>query len=260
MVFGEFVQTFEGSDYTMNKRTIDVIELGPNGNLQGGTRCFRLSTCRILSRQACDVHILKWPDSAFAALILSTGQNAIDTAVTGAEEGNNGVVNNDEENLSSEDEHANDINGNSEDKHDDEINGNSEDKHEAEINENSKDEHEDEINGNVDVSSPEDEDQGEESEVELVVQENSSREDDGREEMSQVVSVALENRADEVDPLPTTRSGRTYKPYDWAKNFPETAHTQYREGAEGTWSRPCYIDNTSSMVKRLSTGMFYQDS
>ncbi len=57
------------------------------------------------------------------------------------------------------------------------------------------------------------------------MQENSSREDEGGEETSQVESVALENRADEEDPLPTTRSGRTYKPYGWAKHFPETAHT-----------------------------------
>jgi len=83
------------------------------------------------------------------------------------------------------------------------------------------------------------------------VPENPSREDDDKEETSQVESVAPENRADEVDPLPTTRSGRTYKPYDWAKHFPETAHTQYREGAEGTWSRPYYIDATNNMIKRL---------
>jgi len=274
VVFGEFVQTFEGSDNTMNKRTIDAIALGPNGNLQGGIRCFSLSTGKILSRQACDVHILKWPDSAIhrinfinrkqksvKGLKFGNRQNAIDAAVTGAEVGNNGDVNNDEEILSSEDEHADDVNGNREDEHEDEI-GNSEDEHEDEINGNSEDEHEAEINDNVDAdnSSPEDGDEGEESEVELVVQENSSRKDEDGEKTSQVESVALENRADEVDPLPTTRSRRTYKPYDWAKHFPETAHTQYREGAEGTWSRSYYIDNTSSMVKRLSTSMFYQDS
>ena len=54
---------------------------------------------------------------------------------------------------------------------------------------------------------------------------------------------------------------RKMKVYDWAKHFPETVHTQYREGAEGTWSRPYYIRDTSgSMIKRLSTGIFYQDS
>ncbi len=94
---------------------------------------------------------------------------------------------------------------------------------------NSEDEHDDEITGDVDAdnSSPEDEDEGEESEVELVAQENSCREDEDGEETSQLESVAPENRADEVDPLPTTRSRSTYKPYDWAKLFPETAHTQY---------------------------------
>ena len=68
VVFGEFVQTFEGSDNTMNKRTIDAIALGPNG----GIRCYSLSTCRILSRQACDVHILKWPDSAIRRISIES--------------------------------------------------------------------------------------------------------------------------------------------------------------------------------------------
>ena len=132
-----------------------------------------------------------------------------------------GIEYTDDNESNSVDEHEDEIN---EDEQEDEINDNSKDAAEAEINENSEDEHEDEINGNIDASSPEDEEDVEKSEVELVVQENSSKENEDGEETSQVESVALENRADEVDPLPTTRSGRTYKPYDWAKHFPEKLH------------------------------------
>jgi len=51
-------------------------------------------------------------------------QNAIDAAVTGAEvrhyaSGNNGNVDDDDENLSSEDGHEDEINGNSDDKYED---------------------------------------------------------------------------------------------------------------------------------------------
>jgi len=211
------------------------------------------------------VHILKWPDSAIRrinfidrkqksvkGLKIGNRQHAIDAAVTGAEvrhytSGNNGNVDDDDEIMSSEDEHEGDINGNSDDEYEDEINE-------------SKSSPEDEYEDDEDNSSPKDEDEDEASEVESVAPENPSREDDDEEETSQVESVAPENRVDEVDPLPTTRSGRTYKPYDWPKLFPETAHTQYREGAEGTWSHPYYIDDTNNMIKRLSTGTLYQDS
>jgi len=33
VIFGEFLQMYEGSDNTMKARTIDDIALGPNGNL-----------------------------------------------------------------------------------------------------------------------------------------------------------------------------------------------------------------------------------
>jgi len=211
------------------------------------------------------VHILKWPDSAIRrinfinrkqksvkGLKFGNRQNAIYAAVTGAEvryytSGNNGNVDDDDEILSSEDEHEDDINGNSDDELEDEINEN-------------KSSPEDEDEDDEENSSPEDEDEDEASEVESVAPDNPSREDDDEEETSQVESVAPENQADEVDPLPTTRSARTYKPYNWAKHFPETARTQYREGAEGTWLRPYYIDDKNNMMKRLSTCIFYQDS
>ena len=49
VIYGEFVQTYEGTDNTMNGRTIDAIALGPSSNLQGGIRCYSLVSGRILN-------------------------------------------------------------------------------------------------------------------------------------------------------------------------------------------------------------------
>ena len=43
-MFGEFMQTFEGSDNDIETRTADDIALSPNNNLQGGVRCFSLTS------------------------------------------------------------------------------------------------------------------------------------------------------------------------------------------------------------------------
>ena len=58
-----------------------------------------------------------------------------------------------------------------------------------------------------------------------------------------------------------TRSGRARKPYDWAKNFPETAHFQKDDvkTSNGSWLKPCYFDE-ESMVDKLSEGMCYHES
>ena len=80
------------------------------------------------------MHILKWPDSAIRrinyinrkqksvkGLKFGDRQSVIDAAVTGEEIGNNGDVNNDKENLSSEVEYTDHIDSNSVDEHEDEI-------------------------------------------------------------------------------------------------------------------------------------------
>ena len=51
VIFGEFVQTYEGTSNDMAPRCVDAIALGPNGNLQGGIRCFSLATGKVLQRQ-----------------------------------------------------------------------------------------------------------------------------------------------------------------------------------------------------------------
>ena len=64
VMFGEFVQTYEGTSNTMVPRTVDAIALGPSGNLQGGVHCFSLLTGRVLDRQWKDVEVHKMLQSA----------------------------------------------------------------------------------------------------------------------------------------------------------------------------------------------------
>ena len=52
----------------MTARTVDAIALGPNGNLQGGIRCFSLASRKILQRQWHDVEVFKMPISAISRI------------------------------------------------------------------------------------------------------------------------------------------------------------------------------------------------
>ena len=42
VIFGEYAQTYEGTDNTMKARTVGAIALGPTGNAQGGVNFFSL--------------------------------------------------------------------------------------------------------------------------------------------------------------------------------------------------------------------------
>ena len=64
VIFGEFVQTYEGTRNDMTARTVDALALGPNGNLQGGIRCFSLASGRVFQRQWQDVQVYEMPVSA----------------------------------------------------------------------------------------------------------------------------------------------------------------------------------------------------
>jgi len=68
VIFGEFVQTCEGTDNTMKARTVDALALGPNGNLQGGIRCYSLDSGKILQRGWKDVQVYKMPQSAISRI------------------------------------------------------------------------------------------------------------------------------------------------------------------------------------------------
>ena len=63
VIFGEYLQTFEGIRNDLTLRTIDALALGPNGNMQGGIRYYSLATGQVLQQQWRDVEILKMPVS-----------------------------------------------------------------------------------------------------------------------------------------------------------------------------------------------------
>ena len=56
VMFSEFVHVCEGNRDEMTPRSVDDLALEPNGNLQGGIRCFSLDTGRILKRRDASVH------------------------------------------------------------------------------------------------------------------------------------------------------------------------------------------------------------
>ena len=68
VIFGEYVDTYDETTNTMKSRTVTAIALGPNGNLQGGIRCYNLVTGKILSRSKHDYTKLKMPEDAILRL------------------------------------------------------------------------------------------------------------------------------------------------------------------------------------------------
>ena len=62
------MQTHEGTRNDVAPRCVDAIALGPNGNLQGGIRCFSLGTGKTLQRQWQDVAVYKIPVSVISCI------------------------------------------------------------------------------------------------------------------------------------------------------------------------------------------------
>jgi hypothetical protein len=61
VIFGEYAQTYEGTDNTNKERTVGAIALGPSGNLQGGVKIFSLDSGEILNRAKQDYNLLPMP-------------------------------------------------------------------------------------------------------------------------------------------------------------------------------------------------------
>ena len=59
VLYGEYLQTYKGTDNAMSQRIVDAIAMGPNSNLQGGIRYFSLDTGRILQQAWRDIMIYK---------------------------------------------------------------------------------------------------------------------------------------------------------------------------------------------------------
>ena len=64
VIFGEYAQTYEGTDNSMKSRTIGAIALGPTGNAQGGVNFFSLLSGRVLDRRIEDYDLLPMPADA----------------------------------------------------------------------------------------------------------------------------------------------------------------------------------------------------
>ena len=65
---GEYLHTYEGTTNTMRERTTSCLALGPSDNLQGGVRCYSLSTGKVLHRMKSDITIMKMPVDAIRRL------------------------------------------------------------------------------------------------------------------------------------------------------------------------------------------------
>ena len=59
VLYGEYLQTYKGTDNTISQRIVNAIAMGPNSNLQGGIRYFSLDTGRILQQAWHDIMIYK---------------------------------------------------------------------------------------------------------------------------------------------------------------------------------------------------------
>ena len=68
VIFGEYLHTYEGTTNTMKERTVTGLALWPSGNLQGGIRCYSLTTGKVLHRTFGDVRIMKMPTEAVRRL------------------------------------------------------------------------------------------------------------------------------------------------------------------------------------------------
>ena len=50
VVFGEYLQTYEGTHNDLTLHTINALVLGPNMNMQGSIRCYSLAIGQVLQR------------------------------------------------------------------------------------------------------------------------------------------------------------------------------------------------------------------
>ena len=265
VIFGEFLQTYEGARNDMTSRCVDAIALGPNGNLQGGIRCFSLSTGRVLQRQWQDVEAHKMPVSAISrinymckkqksvrGLKFGDRQNLINDAIsTGVEEGPDPLQTH---NIPYPHTPSNAI------QHDilieddsDEIN------EEASAVDQNADGIIDEV-GEVDAIDPSDVVNDNENMASGTAVENRNDEilDEQIDGDDSIASIDSDDEARAANRQRVTRSGRVSKPCDYKTNFPGTAHTQV-VGEDGRWLKPYYYDELS-MVDKLGSGIFCSNS
>ena len=262
VIYGEFVQTFEGSDNTMAPRTVDAIMMGPTGNLQGGVRCLSFEKGKVLNRQWNDVQNLKMPISAISrinfmakkqkavkGLKFGDHQNIIDHLIStvvdhdSAWYENQGTGHADkviQHDIEIEEAGNNNDPGESEDANS--VEDPKKTAEEATVGDTAHDEHD---------------------------ADNESYEGDNNDKSSQDNNeILVENQSEEIAPpgakddeigITVTRSGRVSRPYDYEKHFPETAHYQDSQGYKpGQWAKPYYYYE-EDMVEKIGRGLYYSD-
>ena len=67
-IYGEYMLTFEGTTNGMDSRTTGALAMGPSTNIQGGIRCYSLTTGKILHRLIKDCTLMKMPHTVLGRL------------------------------------------------------------------------------------------------------------------------------------------------------------------------------------------------
>ena len=67
-IYGEYMLTFEGTTNGMDSRTTGALAMGPSTNIQGGIRCYSLTTGKILHRLIKDCTLMKMPHTVLGRI------------------------------------------------------------------------------------------------------------------------------------------------------------------------------------------------
>ncbi|OEU17119.1 hypothetical protein FRACYDRAFT_237529 [Fragilariopsis cylindrus CCMP1102] len=233
VIFGEYIQTYECTTNTMERRTVCSIALGPTGNLQGGIRCFSLVTGRILQRDKNSFTPLKMPEDAILRM------------KTMAKKSVSGLKFGDRNNVATDLDSDAIITGVNDD--DDDI-----DEHPYDIQIDRED------NDDPPLQDP--------TPLDVHLETVNAEEDNDND--TQITGVAPENAADEVD-LPSdnedndnesvnsetrTRSGRVSRPHDKESEYPGIYYTDGKI-PDGRCIKPYYMDE--NYEQHLAAGTYY---
>ena len=259
LIYGEYVHTYEGTDNSMNKRTVGSVALKPSGNLQGGVRCYSLLTGRILHRTMPDITPLKMPQNAIRRINYIAKKQKAEQGLIFANR--NGIID-----------------------HDATITGVEEQQQRQQQQQQQQHQHQEDATDippyDIDfVHINDDDEHNEDADINITgVQDDSDNDVDEPDNESETNnSVAPENRADEVQPpneeegedsdsadepeeITRTRSGRVSKPYDYENSFPELYSENHlvRTSPNGKQLRPYYYDD--DLKQKLGKGVFISEA
>lgn len=259
VIFGEYVHTYDDTTNTMKSRTVGAIALGPNGNLQGGIRCYNLVTGKILSRSRNDYTPLKMPEDAIRRIKTIT-KNSVKGLIFGDRNNDNlESYNHDDALITGVSVNDN----NDDDEHDDEHENNDQaHPYEIQIDANENDN----TPALQDPTSIHDHiDEQEEQQDENEIDDNNNSNNTG---------VDLENTEDEIPPPDNddensaseeeregyqTRSGRiSRRPLSDKEQYPALYYTDGK-ASTGRCLRPYYYDDEDEYDQKLANGDYYSN-